>query len=129
MSKRFVTYALLVVLLNITCARWTAANPVTAREARFIQKLKDGISKLGTGRQARIKVELRDKTKLSGYIMRADDETFVILDDKTGQPIPVAYPQVKQAKGNNLSSGAKLAIVLAVLGALAVLIIVSVPKT
>jgi len=129
MSKKLVTYVLLALLLNLTCVRLAAGNPNATKEAHFIQKLRDGISKLGTGPQARVKVELRDKTKLSGYIMKADDEGFVIVDDKTGQPIPVAYPQVKQAKGNNLSSGAKLAITLAVLGAIAVLVIIFTPKT
>ncbi|HXT62958.1 MAG TPA: hypothetical protein VN696_07980 [Pyrinomonadaceae bacterium] len=66
--------------------------------------------KLGTGTAARVEVKLRDKTKLRGYVEQVADDHFVVVDEKTGATTTVAYPQVKQVQGNNLSTGAKIAI-------------------
>ncbi|HXG65131.1 MAG TPA: hypothetical protein VNO70_08480 [Blastocatellia bacterium] len=68
------------------------------------------MAKLGIGQDARIEIKLRDKTKLAGYISETGEEHFTITDDKTGVATVVAYHQVKQVKGNNLSTGAKIAI-------------------
>ena len=90
-------------------------TPVTAKtkEEKTQQsavKVRNMIAKLGTGESARVEVRLRDKTKLKGYIREAGAGSFVIVDSKTGAATAVAYPQVKQAKGHNLSTGAKIAI-------------------
>jgi hypothetical protein len=47
---------------------------------------------------------------LEGYISAADGEGFIVTNLKTGTATQVAYPQVKSVKGNNLSTGAKIAI-------------------
>ena len=80
------------------------------KEARFAEKVKANVLKLGTGQAARVKIKLRDKTKLEGYISATDGEGFTVIDPKTGMATTVAYPQVKSVKGNNLSTGAKIAI-------------------
>ncbi len=72
--------------------------------------MKEGVSKLGTGAEARIEVKLRDKTKLKGYVSEAGEDSFVIVDEKTGATSTVTYPQVKQVKGNNLSTAAEIAL-------------------
>jgi len=86
-----------------------AAN-TTSKEARFAAKVKTAIARLGTGPAARVEVKLRDKTKLKGYVSEVSDGHFVVVDDKTGAATQVPYPQVKKVKGNNLSTGAKIAI-------------------
>ena len=58
---------------------------------------------------ARVRLELRDKTRLEGYINEAGPESFVVTDS-AGKTATVSYPQVKKAQGNNLSTGAKIAI-------------------
>ena len=91
-------------LLNVTGVSSAYAG------TRFAEKVKAGIGKLGTGTDARIEVKLRDKTKLKGYISEAGEDSFVVVDEKTGAASTVAYSQVKQVKGNNLSTAAKIAI-------------------
>ena len=86
-----------------------AAN-TTSKEARFAAKVKTDIAKLGTGPAARVEVNLKDKTKLKGYVSEVSDGHFVVVDYKTGAATQVPYPQVKKVKGNNLSTGAKIAI-------------------
>lgn len=106
-----ITAIMLIVLLTIVAYPSRAlagANP--EKEAQFAQKIKSEIARLGTGINARVEVKLRDKTKLKGYISEVGNESFAVVDDKTGSSTTVTYPQVKQVKGNNLSTGAKLAI-------------------
>jgi hypothetical protein len=87
----------------------TAPN-ATSKEARFAAKVKASIAKLGTGPEAGVEVKLRDKTKLKGYVQAANENSFSVVDEKTGNTTDVPYPQVKSVKGNNLSTGAKIAI-------------------
>ncbi|CAN5758528.1 hypothetical protein BH20ACI4_BH20ACI4_23910 [soil metagenome] len=75
------------------------------KEEKFAQKVKTEIAKLGTGTDAKIKIKLKDGTKIKGYVLETNDSEFVVMNAKTNQAIPVAYPQVSQAKGNNLSKG------------------------
>ena len=87
---------------------------VKSKEAKFAAKVKADIAKLGTGPEARIEVKLRDKTKLKGYVGEAGEDSFVIVDDRTGTHARVPYPQVKQAKGRNNLSGDKIGIILVI---------------
>ena len=113
---------LLVVLLA------SAGHPLRAfsgdRREKGIQpaKVKSEIAKLGTGADARVEVELRDKTKLKGHISVVGDESFAVVDDKSGTATTVSYPQVKRVRGNNLSKGAKIAIGVGIVLALAFLL-------
>ena len=88
----------------------TLARSKAEKEAQSTQKVKAVILKLGIGEAALISVKLRDKTKLEGYISESSEDHFVVTNAKTGVTTSVAYPQVKQVKGNNLSTKAKIAI-------------------
>jgi hypothetical protein len=72
--------------------------------------VKLGVEKVGSGRDTRVEVKLRDKTRLKGYVSEIGENDFVVTDVKTGASNKVAYADVKQIKGNNLSTGAKIAI-------------------
>jgi len=94
----------------VTGGRLALAADAKAKEAALTEKVKAAIVELGTGPSAQVQIRLRDKTKLKGYIEEANEERFVLVSDTTGATTEVAYPQVKQVKGNNLSTGAKIAI-------------------
>jgi len=79
------------------------------KEARRGEKVRTQLAKLGTGEDARIKLELRDKTRLEGFVSQAGAEGFVVTDS-AGKATTVAYPQVRKAQGHNLSTGAKIGI-------------------
>jgi hypothetical protein len=91
-------------------SRLALAADAKAKEAAFTEKVKAAIAKLGTGPSAQVEIKLRDKSKLRGYIKEANEERFILVSTGTGDSTEVAYPQVKQVKGNNLSTGAKVAI-------------------
>jgi len=75
----------------------------------------ENISKLGTGKDARIEVKLKDGTKLKGYVSQINENNFVVTDENMGTSTEVPYPNAKQVKGNNLSGGVIIAIGVAVI--------------
>ncbi|HKO41985.1 MAG TPA: hypothetical protein VJU84_01740 [Pyrinomonadaceae bacterium] len=109
MLKKLISVTLVMLLLNLACLTTVYAASKEEKQARFALKVKESVLKFGTGQSARVKVKLRDKTKLQGYISAADDEQFTVTD-ATGMATTVTYPQVKSVQGNNLSTGAKIAI-------------------
>lgn len=123
MFKKLFSLALVVLLINLAGVRLAYADSKEEKQARFAEKVKASVLKLGTGEAARVKVKLRDKTKLEGYISAADGEGFTVTDSKTGTATQVAYPQVKSVKGNNLSTKAKIAIGAGIAAAVILLIL------
>ena len=109
MLKRICSVMLLSALLLQAAAIPAFAATNAEKDARRAGKVRTQLSKLGTGKEARVKVELRDKTKLEGYLSAADADTFTVTDN-AGKATNVPYQDVKKAKGNNLSTGAKIAI-------------------
>ena len=105
---------LAVLIATFGAARTASAGEISTKEAQrraaLEAKVKDGIAKLGVGRDARIKVHLRDKTKVAGYVSRAGDADFTVTDLDTGRATEVAYGDVTKVKGNNLHTGWKIAI-------------------
>ena len=110
MIKKLLALALALLMINLGGMTQAFAASKEEKEARFAEKVKTNVLKLGIGQAARVEVKLRDKTKLKGYISAADAESFTVTDTKTGIATTVGYPQVKSVKGNNLSTGAKIAI-------------------
>jgi hypothetical protein len=92
------------------------------KEAERAEKVRMQLARLGTGTDARVKLELRDKTKLEGFISEASAENFTVTDN-AGKSTTVLYPQVKKAQGNNLSTGAKIAIGAGVAAAIILIVI------
>ncbi|HEX8282383.1 MAG TPA: hypothetical protein VF588_03470 [Pyrinomonadaceae bacterium] len=98
------------------------AGTKAEKEARRAEKVRTQLAKIGTGKDALVRVELRDKTKLEGYVSEAGAESFVITN-KAGVATVVPYPQVRKAQGNNLSTGAKIAIGAGVAAAVVLLVL------
>lgn len=120
-----ITFSSALILCAVFTQTAAGANREAeqARQARLIQKIKTSVLKLGIGRDARIEVNLRDKTKLAGFISRADDDSLGIASETTGAITSVAYADVTQVKGHNLSTGAKIGIGIAIGFAVVALII------
>jgi hypothetical protein len=110
MFKKILSVVLVGFVFSAAGVRLAYAGGKEDKETRFALKVKEGISKLGTGEQARIEVKLRDKTKLKGYVSEAGQDSFVVVNEKTSATSTVNYSQVKQVKGNNLSTAAEIAL-------------------
>jgi len=121
--KKIVSMALACLLALALLGQQTpAASSPADKEARLAEKVKAGILKLGVGPETRVDVKLKDKTKLTGYVSEIGDSSFAVTELKSGQVRTVAYPDVVQVKGNNLSTGAKIAITVAVIAAVAIVL-------
>ena len=123
MFRKLMTLLLLGFVINMGGVRLAYADSNEERQARFAEKVKANVLKLGTGESTRVKVKLRDQTKLEGYISDVGAETFTVTNRKTGMASTVAYPQVKSIQGNNLSTGAKIAIGVGVAAAIIFIIL------
>ncbi len=123
--QKSLSFALVAsLLLMLVGAPTAAAKTKEEKVAAYAAKVKTEIAKLGTGPAAQITVKLRDKTKLSGYVSQANADSFVITDPKTGNSTEVPYPNVTQAKGKNLSTGATIAIAVGIAVGVTLLVLV-----
>ena len=121
MLKKICSVVLAALLIQ-SVAVPAFAKSDAGKEAKRAGKVRTQLVKLGTGKDARVSLELRDKTRLEGYISEAGAESFVVTDS-AGKATTVAYPQVKKAQGNNLSTGAKIAIGVGIGAAIVLLIL------
>lgn len=117
--NKFLSLALGVLLLHAYSSAGLAnEGPLErARKAQLASEVKAGIAYLGTGKSSVVRVVLYDKSKYHGYITEITDEGFVVADAKTGATAPIAYSEVTGIKGNNLSTGAKIGIGVAIAAA------------
>ncbi|MGI8495433.1 MAG: hypothetical protein ACR2L1_09000 [Pyrinomonadaceae bacterium] len=121
MLKKYLTLFLAILIINLSLGASVFAGTKGEKEAEFAAKVKANITKLGTGKDAKVEVKLKDGTKLKGYISEIKENSFVVVDDKTGNASEVPYPNAKQVKGNNLSTGVKIVIGIGII--LAVIIV------
>lgn len=109
MLKKTICSLLVFSLVYINVAT-TASASIAEKDAARAAKVKAAVAKLGVGTDTRVSLKLKDKTKVEGYIAEAGEESFVVADLKTGAATTVIYPSVTQIKGQNLSTGTKIAI-------------------
>ena len=121
MFKKICSLALSALLLQAAAVP-ALAGTKAENDTRRAEKVRAQVAKLGTGADARVKVELRDKTKLQGYVSEAGAETFAVTDD-AGRTTNVEYSQVKKAQGNNLSTGTKVVIGVGIGAAVTLLVL------
>lgn len=127
MTKRLIALTL-ALLLGHAGAAAASAKTKAEKDVEMAGKVRQAVLSLGTGEQARVKVRLRDGSKLEGYVVGAGDAAFTVVSAKTGAARVVPYPQVGQVKGNNLSTGAKIAIVAGVAAAVIAMLWVAADK-
>ena len=113
MLKRIISMSLIVLVMNLAVAT-VFAETKEEKDAKFAEKVKANITKLGTGTDAKIQVKLKDGTKLKGYVNQINENSFVVVNENAVTPTEIPYSQIRQVKGNNLSTGAKIAIGVAI---------------
>lgn len=111
--------AISLLLGSLPIAASPAVIAGTENEAKFVEKVKTNIAKLGTG--AKVQIKLKDGTKLKGYVSEVKDSGFLLTSDDTGMSKEILYPQVKQAKGNNSKTSQRILVVASVVGLLILL--------
>ena len=74
-------------------------------------KVKTEVQKRGTGEKSRVKVRLRNKAEVKGYISKIEDASFDVIDKNTGRATTIPYVEVEKIRGSGLSKGAKIGII------------------
>lgn len=121
MLLKYITTGLVLLFL---CTQNATVFAQTQSEIndKTLEKLKAKIEKIGVGKDSRIKVTLKDGTKLNGFISARDENSFDITIKKNSEVRNVKYTEIKKAEGKNIPLGVKIALgVGAVVGILAIL--------
>ena len=115
---------LVLMLAGLLLSGFFGVRPSHAKggEIQSAEQARAEITRLGTGREARAEVKLRDGVKLKGHISGATEDSFTITDSKTGTSTKVAYADVIKVskQGGGLSTLAKVIIGAAVAGGVVV---------
>ena len=116
MFEKSLSLVLAVLLTGmITCVP-APAQSQAGKDPQQSEKVKAKVTKLGTGKQARVEVKLKDNTRLKGYIGEIAEEHFTLVDPKHGTVTPVPYEQVQQIKNTNHSAAYALGFGAAIIG-------------
>lgn len=137
MFKKILSLTLAALLLNVAAAIPARAGAQVVEKTQNVERVRENVRRLGTGEAARVELKLWDGRRLKGYISGARADDFSIVDAKTGAVETAAYAEVRQVKGSNRLTAAKVGITLAkgaaVVGAVALgtmlLLLVSLPKS
>jgi hypothetical protein len=108
MIKRIVS-----VILVASVTSFVGPSPASAggsKKEPFAEKVKAGVNKLGTGPETHVEITLRDHTKVKGYISQVRDNDFTVTEDKAGKRVDIPYSEVKDIKGRNSTTQAKVAL-------------------
>ena len=119
MFKKYVSLALVGLLLNLAFYSTAMAN--TEKDAKFAEKVKANIAKLGTGKDAKVEIKLKDGAKLKGYVSEVKDSGFVLTNEDTGISNEIPYLQVKQVKGKGSKIAQRIPAIVILGGILALL--------
>ena len=108
MFKKLLAVALTSLFVSMMAAVPASAQSQAGGEAQQAEKVKGKVTRLGTGKQARVEVKLKDNTKLKGYIGEIAEAHFTVINPKHGTVTPVPYDQVQQIKNTNHSAAKAL---------------------
>lgn len=113
------------LILSTTFTEVASAATKAEKEAKQVEKIKQKVSKLGTGENARVTVGLKKQDKeLKGYLSKIDEDSFVVTNLKTKETTMVAYRDVAYVHGKGLPTAATVGIVVgAVVGVLLLIMV------
>lgn len=117
---KFKTMSLVTIGLLLTLICHTTVSAKSSKEEKVSERVKAEIIKLGTGPEARIKVKLRDKSKIKGYVSKIGQNDFVVVEDKSNSQLHINYGKVKQVKGKNNLTGKEIGYIAITIAILAV---------
>lgn len=128
MLKRMLAVLTGIMLATAVGLRQVSAQslPAAGPNDSHTSKVRMDVFKQGIGDRARVEVELRDNTKLKGYIGEATDDSFTVVDSKNRSQQKIAYADVQKVTktGGGFSTRSWLILGAVAVGAVATWIIV-----
>jgi hypothetical protein len=118
MFKRTFTVILSGVLL-LAAFGFQSVGAQSAGDSQAVEKIRTKAQKIGVGGNARVEVKLRDNTQLKGFISDLSQDSFTVVDSKTGSTRTVSYADTSAVKkaGSGLSTKSWIVLGAAVVGA------------
>ena len=103
-------------LLLVAVLMFNSVAVVQATQAQEASqsKVKAEVQRRGIGEKSRVKVRLRNKTQVKGFISKIEDASFDVTDKNTGRATTIPYADVEKVQGSGLSKGAKIGIIAGV---------------
>ena len=115
MFRKCFSLILACIFLCTTSGVSVGAQQKTDGKPSEAEKIKRKVLARGTGVEARVRVKLRDGSKIRGYVNEAAAEHFVVVrtDEQIGQSVRIDYREAKELKGygKGLSSDRKNALI------------------
>ena len=105
--KHFILLLVAVVVFNSVAVTQATQTQGASQAA----KVKTEVQKRGIGEKSRVKVRLRNKAEVKGYISKIEDASFDVIDKNTGRATTIPYVEVEKIRGSGLSKGAKIGII------------------
>jgi hypothetical protein len=105
--KHFTILLVAVLLFNSLAA----AQATQTQGASPAANVKAEVQKCGIGEKSRVKVRLRNKAEVKGYISKIEDASFDVTNRKTGRATTIPYAEVEKVRGSGLSKDAKISII------------------
>ncbi len=101
MFNRILSLFLIGLILNTAFYSNAQAQTNSDKEAKRAAKVKSRVEKVKKAADKfdeRVVVKLLDGTKIKGNISEIQDDSFVIVDEKTGKSTQISYLQVKKVR-------------------------------
>jgi|GEM_PF-1710641 len=108
MVKKCFSLALITCLIQIQLVASATARP-TADQDRAI-KVREGIKRIGTGKDTNVTVKMNNKEVVKGYVEEFNEKSFVVRDETAEKSTTIAYSDVKTITGKNISTGRKMSV-------------------
>ena len=105
MFKKYLTLISAVLVMNLFFMN-TAFAQIQNNEDILSRNVKNTVAKIGTEPNRKIKVTLKDGTKLKGFITEIKNNHFDVLDIRTSKVTTIQYANVIEAKRDGLSKTA-----------------------
>ena len=97
MFKKFLTLVLTILTLNLFFINAAFAQ-ISDNEDILSRNVKNTVAQVATEPNRKLKVRLKDGTKLKGFITEIKNNQFAILDSKTSKVTEILYSNVAEAK-------------------------------
>lgn len=88
-----------ISILSLVLAAGAWAVPgVSGQTVSDAAEIRSKVAEIGTGRDAKIEVTMRDKTKLKGYVDTVASDSFSVIEEKTGSSQTVDFANVAKVR-------------------------------
>ena len=101
------TFAIMLSgLLLLAAFGYQGAGAQSLRDSQATEKIRTKVLKLGVGVNARVEVKLKDNTQFKGYISDSNQDSFSVVESRTGSSKTVSYSEASSVKkaGSGLSA-------------------------